>query len=64
MMALPSEAIRTQTRLNGHSYLIERSIESNDELDAFVARYLTQAASLEMPPVAASLLNEFLETTT
>jgi hypothetical protein len=45
----------------GRSYLIERGIESKDELDALVADYLAQAVKLGMPPVAASLLIESLE---
>jgi hypothetical protein len=46
---------------SGRSYLIERGLESKDELDALVADYLAQAAKLEMPPVAASLLIGVLE---
>jgi hypothetical protein len=45
----------------GRSYLIERDLVSNEELQALVSDYLTQAAKLDMPPVAASLLIDVLD---
>lgn len=45
----------------GRSYLIERELTTNAELSALVADYLDQAAKLDMPPVAASLLIDYLD---
>jgi hypothetical protein len=45
----------------GRSYLVERGLESKAELDALVADYLKQAKTLDTPPVAVSLLVDFLD---
>jgi hypothetical protein len=44
------------SRPGGRSYLVEHEIEIEDELDALVADYLTQAAKHDRPPGAACLL--------
>ena len=48
-------------RPGGRSFLVERGLDSKAELDALIADYLHQAKTLDMPPVAVSLLVDFLD---
>jgi hypothetical protein len=37
----------------GRAYLVERELETKDELDALILDYLDQATKLDSPPLAA-----------
>jgi hypothetical protein len=45
----------------GRSYLVERGLDNQAELDALIADYLHQADALDIPPVAARLQLDVLD---
>jgi hypothetical protein len=47
----------------GRSYLVERGLESHDELNALVADYIAQADKLGRPPMSIDSLDSELEAT-
>jgi hypothetical protein len=45
----------------GRAYVVERELDTKDELDALIADYLHQAAKLDSPPLAVSPLENNAE---